>query len=158
MYTSEKLQLFNRHKLERGLAEEHRSESDYIRWFVESCVSTIEFLYYIENKLVCVSILDKGQYDYSSVYVYFDPDYGVRSLGTFSALYEIEWMRIQKLRYYYLGFYVQACTRLSYKSQYYPHDRLFDDVWHRFENSSVTKKQSQEVAHLEGQIKANEQE
>ena len=151
-YTSEKLRLFNRHKLERGLAKNSRSESDYCNWFVDSCVNTIEFLYYIENKLICVSILDKGELDYSSVYVYFDPDYGRRSLGTFSALYELEWMRTQKLRYYYLGFYVKDCTRLNYKSQYYPHDRLFEGVWHRFADSSVTKFSSQRIAHHESPL------
>ena len=83
--------------------------------------------------MICVSVLDLGKEDVSSVYVFFDPDYSNRSMGTFSALFEIEWMRTQQMRYYYLGLYVSGCSHLNYKGKYFPHDRLFNGSWHRFE-------------------------
>ena len=66
----------------------------------------------IGEKVIGVSILDFGEQDISSVYFYFDPDYDDRSLGTFSTLFEIQWMRVQGLRHYYLGLYVE-CSHLN---------------------------------------------
>lgn len=149
--TKEKLKMYNRHKFERGLAKNETAltKSGYDNWFVNSCAQTLEFQYFIEDKMICVSVLDVGKEDVSSVYVFFDPDYSDRSMGTFSALFEIEWMRTQKLRYYYLGLYVSGCSHLNYKGKYFPHDRLFDGVWHRFENRATIKEQSVTVPHQE---------
>ena len=57
-----------------------------------------------------------GEKDISSVYFFFDPDYSKLSLGTFSALYEIDWMRKRGMRYYYLGLFVESCAHLNYKA------------------------------------------
>ncbi len=139
-FCPEALQLYNRHKLERGLAknETAMSRSGYENWFTFSCVPTAELRYFLEDKLICVSILDIGKLDTSSVYVFFDPDYSERSLGTFSALFEIDWMQNRAMRYYYLGLYVAQCQHLSYKSRFYPHDRLVKGEWHRFPSRTST--------------------
>ena len=67
--------------------------------------------------MIGVSILDFGEQDISSVYFYFDPEYSNRSLGNFSVLFEVEWMKQQHMRYYYLGLYVAECSHLNYKAQ-----------------------------------------
>ena len=149
--TKEKLQMYNRHKFERGLAKNEKglSKSGYDNWFVDSCTKTLEFQYFLDDKMICVSVLDVGLQDMSSVYVFFDPDYSDRSMGTFSALFEIDWMHQQKLRYYYLGLYVAGCSHLNYKGKFFPHDRLFDDSWHRFPNRKISKEASIVVPHQE---------
>ncbi len=143
-FSTEKLRLFNRHKLERGLSAKERAytRSGYERWLIESCVDTREFRYMIGDKLIGVSILDFGKQDISSVYFYFDPDYDDRSLGTFSALFEIQWMRAQGMRHYYLGLYVGDCSHLNYKSRYYPHHRLIGGEWREFTDRKTTVEQS----------------
>lgn len=130
----EKLALFNRHKLERGLArrEEPMSEEAYSRWFVRSCVQTVELRYAEGDRTLAVSVLDLGARDASSVYVYFDPDAARRSLGTFSALFEIAWLRHQGGRFYYLGLYVADNRHISYKARFLPHERLIRGTWTRF--------------------------
>ena len=133
-FSSERLALFNRHKLERGLSNNERPyrRDQYERWLIESCTDTREFQYYLNDDLIGVSILDFGAFDISSVYFYFDPNHTDRSLGTFSALFEMEWMKQQSMRFYYLGLYVSTCSHLSYKSRYYPHHRLIDNQWRVF--------------------------
>lgn len=134
-YSDQKLALFNRHKLERGLAREERAlgAEGYAGWFLRTCARTIETRYLLGDRLVGVGILDMGARDLSSVYFYFDPDEADRSLGTFSALYECEWLRLQGGRHYYLGLYVEQSRHVSYKGQYHPHERLIDGEWRRFE-------------------------
>jgi len=146
-FSSEKLKLFNRHKLERGLSANERAytRSGYERWLTTTCMDTREFRYMLDDKLIGVSILDFGKQDISSVYFYFDPDYDDRSLGTFSALFEIEWMKAQKMRFYYLGLYVEDCSHLNYKSRYYPHHRLINAKWMNFASRKTTRDQAEEV-------------
>ena len=128
------MDLFNRHKLERGLSKNERAYSkvQYERWFIESCTDTREFRYYLGERLIGVSILDFGEKDISSVYFYFDPALSDRSLGNFSVLFEIEWMKQQQMRFYYLGLYVAECSHLSYKARFYPHHRMIEGAWRAF--------------------------
>ena len=149
--TRQKLHMYNRHKFERGLArnETGMTKNGYDNWFVDSCAQTVEFQYFVDQTMICVSVLDIGHRDISSVYVFFDPDYSNRSLGTFSALFEIEWMRQQRMRYYYLGLFVDGCSHLNYKGKFHPHDRLFNSSWHRFLTRKTTKEQTIIVPHQE---------
>ncbi|CAF3881837.1 unnamed protein product, partial [Rotaria sp. Silwood1] len=66
---------------------------------------------------VVIDILPQG---ISSVYFYYEPDFGFLKLGVYSALKEIELTRqlareIPDIKYYYLGFYVHTCVKMRYK-------------------------------------------
>lgn len=127
----ERLLLFNRHKHERGLS---RSGDDitrlaYRQWLVDSCCRTVEITYRQAGRLIAVSILDLGEHDASSVYHYFNPDEERRSLGVFSALAEMAWLRQQQFRWYYLGLYVSDCPALVYKAGYRPNERRVGGQW-----------------------------
>ena len=142
LFTPERLNMYNRHKHERGLAKNERlmSQESYEGWFSKTCTDTREFRYRVDDKLVGLSILDFGEKDISSVYFFFDPDYSHLSLGTFSALFEIDWMKRAGMRYYYLGLFVESCAHLNYKGKYYPNQRLINGEWVPF--SKKTKKES----------------
>ena len=129
--TPERVALYNRHRSERGLArgEEPISVEEYRMHYVVSCVDTREIAYFVGSRLVAVSLLDVGQTSASSVYHYFDPDEGRRSLGVYSVLKEIALCAEWGLEWYYLGLWVEGCGSLRYKSSYYPHQRLRDGVW-----------------------------
>ena len=133
--TAEKLALYNKHKLQRNLAknEAKMGTTGYNHWFSNTCVDSREFQYFLGDQLIGVSILDFGLQDISSVYFFFDPDFEERSLGTFSALFEIDWMKQQGMRHYYLGLYVAKCSRLNYKARFIPHQRLIAGEWLSFE-------------------------
>lgn len=141
VFSQEKLQLYNQHKSGRELSRggSNMSKFGYENWFLHSCLDTKEFLYYVDDRLVGVSIADFGDRDISSVYFYFDPTLESRSLGTFSALFEMNWMKEQGMRYYYLGLYVADCSHLNYKSRYYPHHRLVRGTWMEFLNSKESR-------------------
>lgn len=134
-FSEEKLALYNRHKLERGLArnEQEMTRRGYEGWFVHSCTRTIEMRYRVDGRLIGVGILDLGEHDSSSVYFFFDPDEHRRSLGVFSVMVEAAWLRSRGGRFHYLGLYVEDCRHLVYKANYYPHERLVDGEWFRFD-------------------------
>ena len=127
-----RLELFNRHKLERGLAEEPTTASHYTNWLAVSCVQTVETRYWLKDELIAVGILDVGGKSASSVYFYFDPDHAKRGLGTYSVLAECAWLRDKGLEHYYLGLYVGECAHMSYKARFLPHERRIGGRWTRF--------------------------
>ena len=139
--TPEKLEMYNKHKNLRGLnkRETAMTASGYENWFSRSCLDTREFHYSIGDRLVGVSVLDFGEKDISSVYFFFDPDFSARSLGTFSALFEIMWMKSQQRRFYYLGLYVQECSHLNYKARFYPHQRRVQGHWRAFSSAKTSR-------------------
>ena len=133
-----KLELFNRHKGERGLTgegDEQMTPLGYISWLVHSCFHTIEMRYFHRDRMVGIGVVDLGRTAASSVYFYFDPDPEVARLspGVFSVLQEIELCRRTGREHLYLGLYVEDCRHLSYKANYVPHERLFDGDWRRVE-------------------------
>jgi leucyl-tRNA---protein transferase len=89
-----------------------------------SCVRTREFEYRRGGRLVACGIVDLCSRSLSSVYAYYDPDCSARSLGTFSAIQEILYCRDSRIPYYYLGFLVEGCSSMSYKSRFKPHEIL----------------------------------
>jgi arginine-tRNA-protein transferase len=140
--SGETLRLFNKHKDERNLREEgstSMTEDGYAGWLMNSCFHTMEMRYFFKDRLVGVGILDLGEVAVSSVYFFFDPDSELSKLspGVFSALQEIEFCRATGRKYLYLGLYVRKCSELSYKRNYYPHERVEQGTWTRHESSAV---------------------
>ncbi len=67
-------------------------------------------LHRIDGKLFAVGVLDILNTSISSVYLFYDPDYGFLSPGTLCALREIEYVKKFtkhnfSLKYYYMGLY-----------------------------------------------------
>lgn len=131
----ERVALWNRHRIERGLLM-HEADQDprvYAGWLAESCARTFEVRYHLGKQLVGVSLLDLGERSANSAYHYFDPEVSPRSLGVFSVLHEIELCRERGMTWYYLGLWATDAGALKYKSNYLPHERLIGNRWARFE-------------------------
>ncbi|XWS65861.1 hypothetical protein CRYUN_Cryun05aG0150200 [Craigia yunnanensis] len=85
--------------------------------------------YIIDGKLVAVGVVDILPGCLSSKYLFWDPDYAFLSLGKYSALQEIGWVKENQaysasLQYYYLGYYIHSCSKMRYKAAYYPSELL----------------------------------
>lgn len=74
--------------------------------------------YYLDGKLIAISILDCLPTGISSIYFIWDPDYAHLSLGTLSGLREIILCHELKLGYYYLGYYIEDCPKMKYKLKF----------------------------------------
>ncbi len=132
--TDEKVDLYNRHKLERGLAvgDDLLDFGSYREFLVESCAETLEVEYRFHGALVAVALMDRSTEGLSAVYAYFDPDHAALSLGTYSILKQLALCQKWGLRYLYLGLYVAGSPPMKYKVRYRPHERLIDGRWQAF--------------------------
>jgi arginyl-tRNA--protein-N-Asp/Glu arginylyltransferase len=82
-----------------------------------------------DRSLIGVSLTDRVRSGLSGVYKFYDPDEGRRSLGTFIILWHVARARELGLPYVYLGYWIEACRKMAYKSRFRPLERLDGDRW-----------------------------
>ncbi|EHA8590927.1 arginyl-tRNA--protein transferase 2 [Cocos nucifera] len=85
--------------------------------------------YVIDGKLIAVGVVDILPRCLSSKYLFWDPDFAFLSLGKYSALQEINWVKetqvhCPSIQYYYLGYYIHSCPKMRYKAAYRPSELL----------------------------------
>lgn len=103
--------------------------------FCDSCMPNVvegDFLlgtfhqqYYLDGRLVAVSVIDILPSYFVSIYLYYEPDIRFTQPGIYTILREVDFVhRLQKLRpelrYYDLGYYHHFSPKMSYKRQFRP--------------------------------------
>lgn len=83
----------------------------------------------LEGKLVAVVVCDQMENALSAVYTYYDPNLQRRSLGSFAILLQIERAKELGLKYIYLGYWIKACPKMSYKTQFRPLELMVNKHW-----------------------------
>ena len=131
--TEEKFNLFRQYLDSQHDDTMARTYEAFAEFLYDSPTETREVCYRLGERVVGASIVDRCPGGLSSVYMYFDPDFSTRSLGTFSVLWEIEHCRREGFPYYYLGFYVAGSPTMAYKARFRPNEVLVgDDRWMSF--------------------------
>ncbi len=125
--TKEKWKIYSDYLAFQHTSGDNDSFQDLERFLYNSPVHTYELEYRVGDKLAAVSIVDICSRSMSSVYVYYDPDFSPRSLGTYSALREIDLCRRKGIPFYYLGFYVPGCPAMNYKARFAPSEILVEE-------------------------------
>lgn len=130
--TQEHLDLYNLYheakKEEMGWTHYKLSLQHYYELYVAGHGSFgKEILYFVEDKLVAVDLIDFLEDGISSIYCFYDPNYRYLSLGRYSLYQQILLCKAKKLRWIYIGYYVQECPSLSYKSNYKPYELMQND-------------------------------
>jgi arginine-tRNA-protein transferase len=131
--TDEKLRLWVAYldfQHDETMSRSREALSDFL---YDSPVDGVEICYRLADELVGVSLADRSREALSSVYMFFAPRHRRRSLGTYSALWEIDYCRRSGITYYYLGYYVAESKTMAYKSRFAPCEVLNDSrVWVQF--------------------------
>ncbi len=117
-YSEKIFQLYAMHSRDR-FGNQASREDFILNFYRPSCPAT-QSEYYLNDELIGVGFLDVASEGISSVYFIFDTRYSSLSLGTFSVIKEIEYAATQRLPYYYLGYYINECPRMRYKSRFKP--------------------------------------
>lgn len=125
----EHLRIFNRYHADmnqrRGWPFRETTLEDYANSFLGGRFRFArEFRYWHDRQLIGVGLVDMPGRSSSSSYFYHDPGWRKQALGVFSMLTELEVARRQGIRYHYLGYWIERCPSMTYKSQYGPHELL----------------------------------
>lgn len=88
------------------------------------------------GKLIGCCLTDRQADGLSMVYSFFDPDHPTRSgLGTFIIIDHIARAVAEDLDFVYLGYWIDGCERMSYKTRFRPIEQLTMRGWKRIEES-----------------------
>jgi arginine-tRNA-protein transferase len=105
----------------KGWEYKEIDKEGYYKSFLSSNVEgAYEITYFIENQLVGIDIVDIINDGISSTYFVYDPDFIHLSLGNFSIYQNILLAKTKSLKWFYLGYYVDGCESLDYKSKFKP--------------------------------------
>lgn len=145
-FDREEYELYRRYQIKvHNDTPDHVTESSYKRFLIDSPLvfvppsgddtvppcgfGSFHQQYLINGRLVAVGVIDILPKCLSSKYLFWDPDLAFLSLGKYSALQEINWVRESQshcpsLQYYYLGYYIHSCNKMRYKAAYRPSELL----------------------------------
>jgi len=114
---------YHRHMhIKKGWEYNQTSTEHYYNSFVNGYEDFgYEVLYFYEEKLIAVDLIDILEDGISSIYFYYDPDFASFSLGKLSLYNQIKYAKNASKRWIYLGYYVKECPSLSYKAEYKPY-------------------------------------
>ncbi|MGB1447221.1 MAG: arginyltransferase, partial [Arenicellales bacterium] len=79
------------------------------------------------KRLLSVSVVDHVGNGLSAVYTFYDPSETRRSPGTLTILHQIELTRSVDYDNLYLGYWIEDCPKMSYKTQFGPVE-IFDPL------------------------------
>ncbi|HEX9585752.1 MAG TPA: arginyltransferase [Gammaproteobacteria bacterium] len=117
------------HARHRGGSMDNPGPEQY-RGFLCSSWADSQFLEFrLGSRLAAVAVCDRLGNGLSAVYTFFDPGLSNRSLGAYAILWEIEQTRRLGLDWLYLGYWIEASSKMRYKSTYRPQQRLIDGRW-----------------------------
>ncbi len=105
------------------------SQDEYLNFLGSSWCNTRFVEFSINNELAGVAVIDQFEQAWSAVYTFFEPKFKDYSLGVYAVLWQIEQAVLQQKEFLYLGFWIQACKKMAYKSDYQPLQLLIDKQW-----------------------------
>jgi len=130
-----RIELYNKYHIWKAKKDNWRSKpigsNEYYENFVDGAHEFgKEILYYIDDKLVGVDLIDIVDDGISAIYFYYDPDYTKYSLGIFSLIKQVELAKILGKNWIYLGYWVDGCKAFAYKTNFKPLEILdgFPDI------------------------------
>ncbi|MFT4726402.1 MAG: arginyl-tRNA--protein-N-Asp/Glu arginylyltransferase [Granulosicoccus sp.] len=83
----------------------------------------------LDNQVVAVAVTDATPEGLSAVYTFFDPEQSDRGLGRYCILQQIELCRSKIIPYLYLGYWVDGCQKMQYKTDYQPQEHFDGQQW-----------------------------
>jgi arginyl-tRNA--protein-N-Asp/Glu arginylyltransferase len=130
--SAENIDLYRRYgEFQHGKGD--ANPANYSEFLVDSIADTYELSFRREGRLAAVSIVDVLPTGVSSVYSYWEPELREWSVGTYTALFEIDLCRRNGLPYYYLGFLVPGAKTMNYKAKFGPGEVWDGENWLRVE-------------------------
>lgn len=105
------------------------SENQYMDFLTSSWSDTIFLEIWLHQELFAVAVTDRQPTSLSAIYTFYDPDNMAYSPGVVAILCQVELARQMQLDWLYLGYWIESCQKMSYKSRYRPLQILENGHW-----------------------------
>jgi arginine-tRNA-protein transferase len=136
-YNQSHFQLYSRYQALRHadteLVDQAETKDDAEQYRQFLCESNVESLMVefrdAKNQVKIVSVIDVVHDGVSAVYTFYDALEPKASYGTYSIIWLTDWAKKLNLPYLYLGYWIEASKKMSYKQAFMPQERLVDGEW-----------------------------
>lgn len=105
------------------------TEDQFQSFLVDGRQEAVFFEMTLDGKLIGVAVADQLNDGLSAIYTFFAPDEAKRGIGKFAVLWLIEEAKRRGLPFVYLGYWIQACQKMSYKADYKPLQLFLNNQW-----------------------------
>ncbi|MEI8621434.1 arginyltransferase [Pseudoalteromonas sp. B129b] len=82
-----------------------------------------------QDTLAAVAVTDCMNSSISAIYTFFDPDFEHYSLGSVMILEQLKFAKEQNKQYVYLGYQIDECDKMKYKTQFLPAQKQLNNEW-----------------------------
>ncbi len=98
--------------------------------FAQTSWLTTQYLHVYDesSQLIIVGVTDVMDHCSSAFYTFFDPNHPL-SLGTLAVLYQIKYCQEHNQQWLYLGYQIDECPAMNYKTRFQHHQRLVNQRW-----------------------------
>jgi len=111
---------------------------DFERFLLNPWGETLFVEVRLGTEVIAVAVTDATADGLSAVYTFFDPAQNNRGLGRFCILQQIELCKAMAFPYLYLGYWVDGCQKMQYKTDYRPQEHFDGHNWIAFEPEPQT--------------------
>ena len=105
----------------------------FSRFLLSNWADTYFFEIRHNTKLIACAVYDKVDGGISAVYCYFDPEYSQFSPGKLAILKQIQFAKESELKYLYLGYQINECDKMNYKTKFRPVEQFTKMDWERID-------------------------
>ncbi|HID81084.1 MAG TPA: arginyltransferase [Chromatiales bacterium] len=119
-HTEEYFDLYKRYLGQRhpGGGMENPTPESFEDFLLTDWGETIFIEFRNKEKLLGVAVADVIPDGFSAMYTFFDPTASKRSLGTYAVLWLIETARRENKPWVYLGYWIESCQKMQYKTRF----------------------------------------
>ncbi len=105
------------------------SPEEYINFLSSSWCDTLFIEFSINNELAGIAVVDQFRNAWSAVYTFFEPKFSNYSLGVYAVLWQINNCIQSNKEFLYLGYWIEECRKMNYKTNYQPLQFLINKRW-----------------------------
>lgn len=133
-YRDEHFRLYRRYMQSRhqGGGMDTPDPKKYSEFLINPYIEGRFYEFRLDGRLLGVAVVDVLKDGLSAVYTYFDPDEASRGLGVYAVLWQIEQARVSGNEHVYLGYWIDECQKMAYKTQYRPLEMFRDGHWREY--------------------------
>ncbi|MBV2120628.1 MAG: arginyltransferase [Candidatus Thiodiazotropha sp. (ex Ctena orbiculata)] len=130
-YSEEHYQLYKRYLLQRHPdgAMACNSPGQYTQFLTCDWADTQLIEFRNAGRLAAVAVSDLLPNGTSSVYTFYDPQLTQEGLGVFALIWQIYHTKELGLEWVYPGFWIEACSKMNYKSRFRPFEYWTGQQW-----------------------------
>lgn len=102
---------------------------DFSRFLLNPWGDTLFLDVRLNDEVIAIAVTDATADGLSAVYTFFDPEHHRRGLGRFCILQQIELCKAMAYPFLYLGYWVDGCQKMQYKTDFFPQEHFNGHEW-----------------------------